>query len=77
MKPEPARAACAGMSWLFESTNVIDHRAARQICQTCPILSACHEKLAREFTMHPPGSPMGTWAGMLIGKRGRRQEVAV
>lgn len=70
-------AACRGQSALFDSTSVADHRLAREICASCPVLRDCAillRKVQEETagTKHAGGGPIGTWAGKLVGKHGNR-----
>lgn len=65
------RAACAGQSRLFESTEHADHRRARNICENvCTVRAACEAKLRDELQRggpgDPGGAPIGTWAGQLF-----------
>lgn len=43
------RAACAGQSTLFESTDPDDHQRAVKICAACPVLETCKTDLAAEI----------------------------
>lgn len=67
-------AKCIGRWWLFDSTEMVDHKEAAPLCATCPALAACRELLREELTMSATmkaagGGPRGTWAGKLIGKK--------
>lgn len=60
---------CAGQWELFDSTDYFDHRRARQLCETCPMLAACAGLLqdARKTALNARNGPRGTWAGQLVG----------
>ena len=66
-----APAPCAGQWDLFDSTDYYDHRRARQLCHSCPIIDACRQALAEATAssraVSRGGGPQGTWAGELIG----------
>lgn len=57
---------CLGLSALFDSVELEDHRQAAALCRTCPLIEACRANV-------PPGSayPIGTWAGRLYGQNSR------
>lgn len=60
---------CHGRSSLFDSRHVADHREARKLCATCPVIAACRTNLAAVLAApkHLGGSPEGTWAGRHFG----------
>lgn len=61
---------CAGRWELFDSTDVLDHREARELCNACPMLADCHDRLlaaSKHVYGGPEYGPRGTWAGTLIG----------
>lgn len=61
---------CAGLFYLFDSTELRDHRRARELCGTCPMIAACRKRLEQAATDTYGGSkygPRGTWAGLLLG----------
>lgn len=65
---------CAGLHELFDSIDLVDHREARNICDTCPLIAACRAELEATRAAAKPGrdyGPQGTWAGELIGSNGR------
>jgi hypothetical protein len=66
---------CAGMSWLFDSTDARSHAEARAICSTCPVIAACRDLLREtqrtQLIAGPNGGPEGTWAGVLFKAKGR------
>ena len=70
-----SEAPCSGLWELFDSTDPRDHATAAAICEDCPILTACEERLAvaRRSAHHEliHYGPAGTWAGRLIGGDGR------
>lgn len=75
MSHDISKAACVGMHWLFESTDIRDHEVAKRICDTCPAITACKALLQDVLeqtrgTSHCGGGPQGTWAGELVGGRG-------
>lgn len=61
---------CADKWELFDSTDLVDHVAARRICRECPLLAACQQRLeeARRDQTYPGATygPQGTWAGELL-----------
>lgn len=58
---------CYGLSWLFDSTDQQDHLAAKELCNTCPIIEACMKNLMAVRAMTAPyGEIEGTWAGQLF-----------
>lgn len=59
-------ARCVGLHDLFESVDPLDHIEAKRICDSCPALAACRAALRDEQT------PVGTWAGELVGTEWRR-----
>lgn len=61
-------APCAGQWELFDSTDLVDHIAARRICRTCPLITGCQQRLeqARRDQTYPGCGPQGTWAGELL-----------
>ena len=64
------RAPCAGRWEMFDSTDVTDHRQARALCSTCPMLTHCRSELEAATADAHEGvkyGPRGTWAGVLIG----------
>lgn len=72
--PLPGLAPCAGLWELFDSRRPANHRKARAICATCPLVAEC--KPPERFTIPPspgvPGRPAGaiatangTWGGRL------------
>lgn len=65
-------APCAGLWWLFDSTDPRDHERAAAICAACPMLDACR-RLAETAPRGPHGTRAieGTWAGKLHGGRSR------
>lgn len=65
---------CAGRWDIFDSTNVDDHARAALLCEACPIITECRQRLeaARldSLTGQRAGikyGPQGTWAGMPVG----------
>lgn len=74
-----AIAPCAGMWDLFDSTDWFDHRRAKQLCDTCPMIAACRESLAeaRSTQYSAYYGPRGTWAGELLGTDERRSQIRV
>jgi hypothetical protein len=63
-------APCAGQWKLFDSTDLVDHVRARQLCETCPIRATiCTDSLkAAKKEAGKYGAnygPLGTWAGQL------------
>lgn len=69
-------AKCVGKASLFESRDLNDHTEARQLCQICPAILACHSLLIevmQESTGGPAGGPQGTWAGRLIAETHNRR----
>lgn len=72
---ELSGALCRGRWWLFDSIDVRDHEAARDLCDQCPVLAECaallHEVQDVSRTLQSAGGgPTGTWAGQLVGKQG-------
>ena len=61
--PKPA---CAGKTDLFFSDNRHDRRLAASICQSCPLLEDCRERV-----MSSPHVEKGVWAGMTEDGRKR------
>ena len=58
---------CYGKSALFDSTDLYDHEAAKELCMACPTLTACMAHLLEvKRTSGPFGQPEGTWAGELL-----------
>lgn len=56
------------LSALFDSTDLIDHREARRLCEECPFLEGCG-RLAVSIARGPAswaGVPSGTWGGALF-----------
>lgn len=53
---------------LFDSTDLIEHKEAQQLCDRCPFLEGCRQ-LAHDTAMSPAASwariPSGTWGGEL------------
>lgn len=66
--PAPLPATpCHGLHNLFDSTDMADHWAARELCVACPIITACMRNLVDvRRTGGPHGQPVGTWAGQLF-----------
>lgn len=62
-------AACAGKWELFDSTDFFDHRQARRICISCPLIEQCRATLrdTRARALDAANGPRGTWAGELVG----------
>lgn len=61
---------CVGQSELFDSTDLLDHRQARALCNNCPMLDACRTRLELTIATAHEGmkyGPRGTWAGELLG----------
>lgn len=67
-------APCIGRSWLWDSTIRADHQQAAAECATCPAFTPCHNRLIETLQAVSPtmraagGGPVGTWAGVLVGK---------
>lgn len=68
---------CVGQHHLFDSTYRADHALARTIClsggpdgHACPFIIACDQR-RREMPSDPHSGPEGTWAGLLVGVKGR------
>lgn len=71
---------CNGLSRLFDSTELADHKRAAAICAVCPMIDACRQQLAvARATATKRGGrgsdvgPVGTWAGQRVGFRPRRK----
>lgn len=62
--------ACMGLWDLFDRTDREGHARARDICSACGIFAECNAALVVELTS-TKRAPQGTWAGRLIGKKGR------
>lgn len=59
---------CVGHHELFDSTHWLDHRRAKAMCDNCPLVAACQQRLEDAFNLAEyGGKPEGTWAGQLIG----------
>lgn len=57
---------CYGKHDLFDSTEIEDHKSARALCGTCPVMVACMRNLADvKQAGGYYGRPQGTWAGQL------------
>jgi len=66
------RPACVGKVKLFDSTDPIDHMQARAICEACPILNDCRQRLhdaKAEWGYSIHFGPRGTWAGTLCAPK--------
>lgn len=65
--PATNYAPCYGMGDLFDSTEILDHIQARQICATCPIrATVCRQRAETAVALAPVGGgPGGTWHGEL------------
>ena len=52
----------------FDSTDLIEHMDARELCSSCPFLDGCRQ-LAHDIAQTPAASwakiPSGTWGGEL------------
>lgn len=62
------RARCHDLWSLFDSTLAADHKKARKICKSCPVMADCLLEVVNMRNSHRP--VIGTWAGMLFGARG-------
>jgi hypothetical protein len=71
MSADLGGALCVGKWWLFDSTDPADHREAAELCAECPVRAACAEFLQGERGRL--GVPTGTWAGRLVGVKGRHE----
>ncbi|HEY4268034.1 MAG TPA: WhiB family transcriptional regulator, partial [Galbitalea sp.] len=56
---------CFGKWELFDSIHPDDHRRARDLCSSCPILLDCATQA--EQMMRTVRKPEGTWGGRLYG----------
>lgn len=71
MTDQAIQPPCAGKWWLFDSTDITDHKDAAALCDACPMFDACERLLAEELThKYSGGGPRGTWAGRLIRPKG-------
>jgi hypothetical protein len=62
------------LSLLFDSTNLIDHKAASSLCGDCPFMAGClsvAQGIAGDRDLAWAGAPNGTWGGELW-RGGRR-----
>lgn len=59
---------CAGLSDLFDSLDLHDHREARTLCANCPVILQC-ATICRDVR-RSGGIPNGTWAGRLYATTG-------
>lgn len=70
-------AKCAGKWWLFDSTDILDHAEARQMCAACPVVAECRRVLSEASQIAYGGGKggylQGTWAGQLYGRVGQRR----
>lgn len=66
-------ALCTGKSWLFDSTDAIDHALAARLCAACPVRDWCAAEAKRLRTSRPGAASglVGTWAGRLYGANPR------
>lgn len=56
----------AWLAWLFESTDLIDHREAAALCSGCPFRLGCFGLAAEQAKGAKRGVPDGTWGGVLF-----------
>lgn len=65
MPPVP----CTENPPLFDSVTPWDHREAKSICATCPVVQACILRATAIASEHstdsPHRGPWGTWGGLL------------
>lgn len=66
---------CYGQHELFDSMDIYNHRVAKAICDTCPIILECGRNLAETKKLGGLyGQPEGTWAGQLQSTAGDREQ---
>lgn len=69
-------AKCVGRWNLFDSTSVVAHKEAADLCDRCPARQACERRRDR-MTEQPSGFyAEGTWAGVLLGSKAAVRDVA-
>lgn len=76
-KDESPVTPCFGQSALFDSTDLIDHRKAVDICATCPVIEECRKQLDDAIRAHGYGpyvGPRGTWAGKFLNAKPRAKK---